>query len=127
MLNNKWNLFNFTMTNWQYQFDAVTRFCDLSNGAQDSPLWHFFLSRLNRFDFIFSGRGWISQLHDLMKDFVSLAVVAIVWIDKLHDLMKEFASLTMAVMEIGRKQFLSYNNGCYEEKIFNQKHESYRY
>ena len=42
--------------------------------------------------------------------------------------MKEFVSLTMAVMEIGKKQFFSYHsNGFYERKKLHQKVESYRF
>ena len=44
--------------------------------TQDTPLWQFFLSRLDVFDSIFSWIVWNDKLHYLMKEFVSLKIVA---------------------------------------------------
>ena len=73
---------------WMH-FSYVTRVCDLSNGAKNTLSRRFFLSKLYLFDSIFSG---------------------IVWIHKLHSLMKEFVSLTMIAMQMGKKPLFSYQS-----------------
>ena len=88
-------------------FDSGTRVSDLINVALDAPLWQFFLNRHFLFHSIFSLIFWLDNLHVLMKEFISLIVVA---------------------MEIGKRYFSSHHSNCYYEgNIFHQKDEPYRY
>ena len=80
--------------------------CVIRNGAKDTPLSQLFLSIIYLFESIIPG---------------------LVLIDKLHNFAERIC-LPNNGCHGKRKQFFTYHsNVCYEEKMFHQKLESYRF
>ena len=82
-------------------FHPVARVRFLSIGVEDVTLWQFFFINLYLFDSIFRGTVRLISCINMLKEFISIAMVA---------------------MEIEKKHYFSYHsNSCKEDKIFYQK------